>query len=208
MSATPSGELDSMTLQDAERFSSSWWLLLLNGILSVFAGILILSIPWSFQTIALFIGAVLVVRGILQAFSPPRVGNTRSWNIGIGIVSVLVGIAIIAFPAFAGFTLLTLALFIGAWLIVSGIVETVASISSRASVNYWWLETIGGILSVILGFFALFRPILTLTLLAFVIGIWAIVIGVMEIVLAFEVKRLPTTIKSRMTPEAGPRKIA
>jgi uncharacterized membrane protein HdeD (DUF308 family) len=208
MSINPSVETGTMTALEAEKLSRSWWVLLVNGILSVIAGVLVLSIPWTFQSLAFFIGAVLIVRGLLQAFSPPRAGSTRSWNIGVGIVSFLVGLAIIAFPAFAGFTFLTLALFIGIWLIVSGIAETVGSISNRASVSYWWLGTIGGILSVILGFFALFRPLLTLAVLVLVVGIWAVVIGIMEIVLSFEVKSLPNTLKPGATPEAGPRKIA
>jgi uncharacterized membrane protein HdeD (DUF308 family) len=200
--------MEGISLAEAEKMSRNWWLLLANGILAIIAGILILSIPWTIRSLEIFFGAYLIVRGVLQAFSPPRAGRSQGWNIAIGILSLLVGIAIISIPSFALLSLLTLALFIGIWLIVSGVFETVASISNRASVDYWWLGAIGGVLSVILGFFALYRPLLTLAALVLVVGIWAIVTGIMEIILSFEIKNLPRSMQRGMTSEMGPRKIA
>lgn len=208
MSTDQFTDVEGISLVEAEKMSRNWWLLLVNGILAIIAGILILSIPWNLRSLEIFVGAYLIVRGVLQAFSPPRAGSSRAWNITIGVLSLLVGIAIISIPSFALLSLLTLAIFIGIWLIVSGVFETVASISNRSSVDYWWLGTIGGILSVILGFFALYRPLLTLAALVLVIGIWAIVTGIMEIILAFEIKNLPRSIQRGMATEMGPRKIA
>lgn len=208
MSTNQFTDMEGISLAEAEKMSRNWWVLLVNGILAIIAGILILSIPWTVRSLEIFFGAYLIVRGILQAFSPPRTGSSRAWNVTIGILGLLVGIAIISIPSFALLSLLTLAIFIGIWLIVSGVVETVVSITNRATVDYWWLGTIGGVLSVILGFFALYRPLLTLTALVFVVGIWAIVTGIMEIVLSFEIKNLPRSMQRGVTSEMGPRKIA
>jgi uncharacterized membrane protein HdeD (DUF308 family) len=208
MSTNQFTDTEGISLAEAEKMSRNWWVLLVNGILGIIVGILILSIPWTVRSLEIFFGAYLIVRGVLQAFSPPRAGSSRAWNISIGILSLLVGIAIISIPSFALLSLLTLAIFIGIWLIVSGVAETVASISNRATVDYWWLGTIGGVLSVILGFFALYRPLLTLAALVLVVGIWAIVTGIMEIILSFEIKNLPKSMQRGMTPEMGPRKVA
>jgi len=179
------------TREEAERLSSGWWVILANGILSVIAGILVLAIPWTLQTLAFFVGAVLILRGVLQTFSPPVAGGSRGWNITVGIISALVGIAVIAFPAFAAITLLTLALFVGAWFIVSGVSSIAGSLANRENVSYWWLSLIGGIFAVTVGVFALFRPILTLAAIIVLVGIWAIAVGAVEIGLSFEVRRLP-----------------
>lgn len=191
MATSPMPGAAMPTLEQAERMSSSWWVILVNGILSVIAGILVLTIPWTLQTFAYFVGAVLILRGALQAFSPPAAGGSRGWNITVGIISALVGLAIILFPTFAAFTLVTLALFVGAWFIVSGIASIAGSIANRDTVSYWWLSLIGGVLAVTVGIFALYRPILTLAVAVVLVAIWAIVVGAVEIGLSFEVRRLP-----------------
>lgn len=199
MALNPLSEITMLDRETAMRFSGSWWVILLNGILSVVAGILVLTIPWTLQTIAFFIGAVLVLRGILKAFSPPTTSNSRGWNITVGIIEALVGAAIIVFPSFAAFTLLTLAFFVGIWFVVWGIATVTGSIANRTTTPYWWLGLTGGILATALGIFALYRPILTLTALIAIIGIWAIVVGTVEIGLSFEVRHLPQTIERMET---------
>jgi uncharacterized membrane protein HdeD (DUF308 family) len=76
----------------------------------------------------------------------------------------------------------------------------------------WWLLLILGLLEIPLGVLALANPGATLAALVTVSGIWAVAIGVMRIVLAFEVKRLPETVdeafpeaaRNGTTPESRP----
>lgn len=211
MSMNPMNQMTRMSMLDrptAERLSANWWVFLVNGVLTVIAGILILSINWTLSNLAFFIGAVLIIRGILQLFAPPYAGVSRSSNIGIGIISALVGIAIIAFPSFAAFTLLVLAIFIGAFFIVSGVAAIVGSIANRATAPHWWLSLIAGILATVLGIFALYRPILTLAAAILVLGIWAIVVGTAEIALAFEIRRLPEVVEQKLRAAEAGRKAA
>ena len=74
----------------------------------------------------------------------------------------------------------------------------------------WWLLLILGLLEVPLGVLALANPGAALAALITVAGIWAVAIGVMRIVLAFEVKRLPEELDARdpwprRAPTAPPR---
>lgn len=202
MAVSSMPEMSAMEHQRLERFRSSWWVLLLNGIISVAAGIIILSINWTLPLLAYFIGAVLIIRGILQSFSPPFAGSSRGWNITIGIVSLLVGLAILSIPTFAAISLLTLAILIGAWFIVWGISTIAGSIANRRTASHWWLSLIGGFLSAAIGVFALYRPILTLDIAIAVVGIWAIVVGATEIGLAFEIRRLPGLMEEMAREEA------
>lgn len=194
MAVSPLFYAEALDRKRAEEISKNWWLLLVNGIISVVAGILILSIPWTLVTLAIFIGAFLVLRGIFQALSPPHTGRSQAWNITIGILSVIVGIAIIASPTFAGFSLLVLATIIGIWIVIWGIVHIAGSITNRHTSPHWWLSLLAGIFAVALGIIALYEPILTLAVAVIVVGIWAIVIGVTEIALSYEIKRLPQTV--------------
>lgn len=205
MSTSPTPGATMPSRAEAEQLSKSWWVVLLNGIFLVIAGILVLTIPWTLQTFAYFVGAILVIRGIFQAFSPPAAGGSRGWNITIGIITALFGLGIIVYPSVAALTLLTLAYFVGILFIVGGVAAIGGSISNRSTVSYWWLSLIAGILSTAIGIFALYQPILTLAVVVVLVGIWAIVVGAIEIGLSFEIKRLPQAIAEE---EMRPRKIA
>lgn len=203
MAVNPLFYAEAMDRKRAEEISKNWWLLLVNGIISIIAGVLILSIPWTLVTLAIFVGAFLILRGIFQALSPPYSGRSQGWNVAIGIISVIVGIAIIASPTFAGFTLLVLATIIGIWIAVWGIAHIAGAISNRYTSPHWWLSLLAGIFAVALGIIALYEPILTLAVAVFVVGIWAIVIGVTEIALSYEIKRLPQTVDELQKASRG-----
>jgi uncharacterized membrane protein HdeD (DUF308 family) len=188
------------TQEQARELASMWGWILALGILTIVAGILILAIPWTITGLAVFIGAVLIVRGIVQLFNRPVNGGSRAGNIIFGALSVLVGVAALAVPVR---TLEFLGILLGAWLVVSGVYDIVASIATRRTAHAWWVALVRGIIAVPLGIVALSRPLAALAVLVAVLGIWAIVVGVTEIIAAFEVRRLPRLLAQRqpMTAE-------
>jgi uncharacterized membrane protein HdeD (DUF308 family) len=109
----------------------------------------------------------------------------------VGLLSIASGIAIIVWP---GPGVLAVAIFLGAWLIVSGTVTITAAFAARRLLPDWWLLLIVGVLEVPLGVLALAAPGETLAALVTVAGIWAVAVGVMRIVMAFELKRLPKDV--------------
>ena len=149
----------------------------------------------------MFFGVLLIIRGIFQLVYPGYTSATRIWNIAAGILSILVGIAVFFAP---GFTLLFIATFVGIWLALTGIVDFVGAIAMRKSLPYWWLLLVRGIIAIPLGVWVLYRPGITLFALVLAIGIWAIAIGVMEIAVSLEVRRLPQTWGGTMAPQPGP----
>jgi uncharacterized membrane protein HdeD (DUF308 family) len=172
----------------AVEISKGWWILLLSGLVSAIAGIIILSIDWTVADLALFVAILFVVRGALQVFAVPLDGSGRGWNVAVGIIEICVGIAFMAWPEVG---LYTLAIFIGAWILVSGIFEAVGAIAHRHDVSAWWLFLVVGLIEIALGIALLDRPELTLALAIALVGIWAIVAGIFQIITSFEVKNLP-----------------
>jgi uncharacterized membrane protein HdeD (DUF308 family) len=172
----------------AATISKGWWVLLLSGIISAIAGIIILTVDWTVSDLALFVAILFIIRGFLQATAVPLDGSGRGWNIAIGVIEMLVGIAFLSWPNVG---LYTLAIFIGAWVTVSGVFEVVGAIAHRRDVNAWWLFLVVGIIEIALGIVMLDRPSLTLAIAITVVGIWALVAGVFQIVTSFEVKHLP-----------------
>jgi uncharacterized membrane protein HdeD (DUF308 family) len=119
--------------------------------------------------------------------------RARRANVITGLLSIAAGIAIIVWPSPG---LLAVAIFLGAWLIVMGTITVSGSFAARRVLpDSWWLLLILGLLEVPLGVLALADPGATLAALITVAGIWAVAIGVMRIVLSFEVKRLPSDVE-------------
>jgi uncharacterized membrane protein HdeD (DUF308 family) len=175
----------------AEKVARNWWVLLSNGALLIVAGFLIFSIDWTVRGLATFIGAVFIVQGIANALTSGIDDRVRRTNVITGLLSVAAGIVIIAWPS-PGVT--AVAIVLGAWLIVGGTITVSGAFAARRILPDWWLLLILGLLEIPLGVLALANPGATLAALITVGGIWAVAVGVMRVVLAFEVKRLPNDV--------------
>jgi len=184
----------------AEQVARNWWLLLLNGALLIVAGFLIFSVEWTVRGLATFIGAVFIVQGIAYALTSGIDDRVRRVNVITGLLSVAAGIVIIAWPS-PGVT--AVAIVLGAWLIVGGTITVSGAFAARRILPGWWLLLILGLLEIPLGVLALANPGATLAALITVGGIWAVAVGVMRVVLAFEVKRLPNDVDAAFSaPQA------
>ena len=103
-----------------------------------------------------------------------------------GALSVIAGIFVVAWP---GPTLLVIALFIGVSIVIYGIMNVAGAIGNRDRARYWWVVLVIGVLEILLGFWLLRRPGLTLAVAITAIGFWALFVGVMQIVVSFEIRR-------------------
>ena len=175
----------------AERVARNWWVLLVDGLLLLLAGVLIFSIDWSVRSLSIFIGALFIMQGISTALVRGLDRAAQRTNIVAGLASIAAGIAIVVWPSPG---LQAVGIVLGAWLIVMGTVTITGAFAGREVIPDWWLWLITGLLEVPLGVIALADPGATLAALITVAGIWAIVVGTMRVVLAFELKGLPDRI--------------
>ena len=190
-----------LTRDVATRIASSWWVLLLNGLLLIVAGFLIFSIHWTVESLSTFIGVVFIVEGVMRALISGVNGAAQRANVVTGLLSIAAGVVIIVWPSPG---LVALAIFLAAWLIVIGTMSLAGGFAVRKLLPTWWLLPILGVLEIALGVLALANPGATLAALITVGGIWAVVAGVMRIVMAFDVKRLPDELdKAFAAPTNG-----
>src|SRR5262245_42374823 len=132
--------------------SSNWWLLLVNGIIGVVAGGLILAINWTIAGLAVFIGVLLLIRGIFTTFSLPLNSTARGWTVVIGLLEIGLGVAIFVWP---NPTILVVAALIGWWVLLSGVMTIGGSIAGRHVMPYWGLAVTLGIGETVLAFYLL-----------------------------------------------------
>jgi uncharacterized membrane protein HdeD (DUF308 family) len=181
----------TFTRAAAQKVARNWPVMLLDGVLLVVAGILVFGIDWTLRDLATFIGALFVFQGAVEALTTGIDARVRRANVVVGLLSIAAGVAIIVWP---GPGVLAVAIILGSWLIVSGSVGIAGAFAARSLMRDWWLLLILGVLEIALGVLALAAPGTTLAAIITVAGIWAVAIGVMRIVIAFQVKRLPQDV--------------
>ena len=159
-----------------------------TGVVSILAGVIIVFSEWTVDDLVVFVGVFLILRGALTMFSIPVDGSLRTWSVVLGVVEVLVGIGVFAWP---GPALLVVALSIGWLLFFRGTMAIIGSITARKLVPYWGLILATGILEVVVAVYLLGQPGVTLVAAVLAVGLASMLYGVLEIVAAFEVKALP-----------------
>ena len=182
----------SLAREVIKSVSRGWWVLLVSGIVSIVAGGIILLVDWTLGDLAVFLGALLILRGLFTLFTQPVAGGVRGWAVGLGLLELGVGIAVLVWP---DPTLLVVAAVIGWWVLFSGVMTTVGSISARRILPYWGLFLALGIVEAVVGVWLLQQPGLTLVATVLAIGLWSIVYGIVLTTASFEVKMLPTRLE-------------
>jgi uncharacterized membrane protein HdeD (DUF308 family) len=177
----------------AEQVRHLWWIPLLTGLVSIGLGLAVLAIGWTVHALVIVTGVVFVIRGIALAFSPVYAGRTSGEQVAAGIAGVIGGVVLVAWP---GPSLLVLAFFVGAWLAVSGSFHIVTSVALRRELSHWGFTFALGAIELLLGIWAMRRPEATLALLITIIGLWAVVTGVIYCVLAFEIRSTARALAS------------
>ena len=113
-----------------------------------------------------------------------RLGHHWGWVLAYGILTVIAGIAVVAWP---GVTLLVVAVLFGIQLVVFGIFRFVSALTMHTmSAGSRTLYALLGVLSLVVGLWAVRHADVTLVLLAVFLGIFWIINGTIEVFTAFE----------------------
>jgi len=87
-------------------------------------------------------------------------------------------------------------LFAGVWLVVSGGFQVVVSAARRRQLPCWRLTLALGVIELLLGLWAMRTPSATSVSTGAVLGIWAVMTGILLSVLAFEIRPPHSTSRS------------
>ena len=120
-----------MAIADHEDTGGTRWLMAFLGLLSVIIGILFLRhTEETVTTLAFLIGLFWVVGGIIEFFTAysDHGSPARGWRIGMGVLAFAAGVVTLVWPHL---TLGVLAVIMGIWLIIYGVLEIVLSLQLR-----------------------------------------------------------------------------
>ena len=166
-----------------------WWLLLITGIGWIVVAIILLRFDYtSVSAISILFGVVAIAAGVMEIVALFLAAGW--WKLLNGILAVVfIAAGVVAF-IHPGDTFLALAAVFSFFLVFAGTFDIIVSISARHEIEVWWLQLVGGIIELALGFWAAGYYGRSAVLLVAWVAAFAVIRGVRDIVLAFRVREV------------------
>lgn len=152
----------------------------------------ILAFIWpdiTLLALVLLFGVYALVDGIatlVLALRSRRPRNTSLWALVlIGILGIAAGVIAFIWP---GITAVALLAIVAAWSIATGVLEVIAAVRLRKEIDGEWLLGLAGVLSIVFGVLLVARPAAGLLALVWLVGIYAILAGILYIALGLRLR--------------------
>lgn len=172
----------------SEVLAERWWVVGLRGLLGIVFGLICLFVPAAaILSLVLLFSAYMLVDGAFGIYSAIKAArNGDRWGLLIleGIVDIAAGVIAFVWPAI---TAIAFVLIIAIWALISGALMLVAAFRLNIDHGRWWLA-LGGIASIIFGVVLILAPVVGAVVLTWWLGAYALVFGVLLLVLAFQLR--------------------
>jgi uncharacterized membrane protein HdeD (DUF308 family) len=174
-----------------------WKWKLVAGLLTIVLGGIVLAWPGPTILVAsTLFGVYLLLTGFTElflAFTLPRSAATRILLFISGALSLV--LAVLSFRHFGdAYAILLLSIWIGIGFVFQGVSEVAVSIGEQKLPGRGWYAVLG-VISVIAGFVVLVWPFDSILMLTLVAGVWLVVMGVVQTVQAFQVRKDAKTVQ-------------
>jgi len=173
-----------------EHIGKEWGWIALRGVAALIFGVL--ALIWPLLTIVLLAvmwGAFMFADGVfsLMASWDLHKKGVRWWPYLLyGLLGLATGVLTLLWPGITAFILLYIIAF---WALIGGIAQITAAIRLRKEIVDEWALILTGVISVLFGLLVLFRPLPGVVAIAWMVGIYAIISGVLSLMLAIKVRR-------------------
>lgn len=170
--------MESINRSNKTAFLLTRVLVILLGIVAlIWSGVVLGLLVYFFAFFAIIGSIGTIAVGI--SYSKEQLPAPRWAILLMGVLGFLIGIATVAAPAFMAIAIIY---FIGAWALVTGVADLVFAFTRASAGNSRLIMVLSGIISVLFGILVIFNPpILTAILLVQVLGIYAILIGILGV---------------------------
>jgi uncharacterized membrane protein HdeD (DUF308 family) len=177
---------DSDAPSSPSLLAAPWQATLILGALTLILGVVVSFHPTgSLNVVAVLLGILMILSGIfhlIRVFDSAE--QHRVWLGIAGLLYVVIGVVLIRH---LNLTVAVIGLIVGLTWIVSGLSALFGGVVGSREGRGWWIFF--GIVSLIAGIVVVADPISSVTVLAVLLGIWFIVMGLIEVSAAFIVRR-------------------
>jgi uncharacterized membrane protein HdeD (DUF308 family) len=198
-------------LDKAKRIST---VLVIRGLLALVFGVLMLSLePATLVSVVItMFGVFAIVDGtfaVVGALASSEAFEDWWLILLAGVLGILIGIFTFSHPAMVATVLV---MYIGFRAILQGVLEIAFAMQLRRVIKGEWLFVLGGFMSIVFGLIMIMFPIKSgivgtaegITVIGWLIGIYAIVGGAMQLVLAGQMKDWVKRIEEKHTTTTPP----
>lgn len=182
-----------------KRRFKNWGFLAINGLVCILLGILLFTFTQEFlEVVILWFGIAILVSGaglMISGINAIRKDRGASLVLIESIAAIAIGLVLIFYP---GFSLALFLVLIGVWAIIIGIVQIVVLVSLKDVLTSKTLLLVNALLTLLFGVLLFFNPFEWAEFMGKVIGVFAILMGILLIYIAFIIR---TTVKTSWTKE-------
>jgi len=179
----------------ANILKRSWWMLLVGGLVSVLFAVLLLAYPgMTLATGAISFTVLFALYALIEGGTTIVAAVTHRkerWVLLLilGVIGVLAGIIALMNPLFFSAITIQLIVFVFAFKsIASGVLNMISAWHLRREIDNEWMLGLSGLFSVLFGVILFLYPLLTLEFLITFTAIYLLIVGVLQILLAFKMK--------------------
>jgi uncharacterized membrane protein HdeD (DUF308 family) len=166
-----------------------WWVMAIRGAVAIAIGLVAFILPGIAVTaLVILFGVFMFMDGVFATVAAIQSRNTMPqwWALLLeGIAGIVAGLFVWLLPGVAAVVLIY---FIAAWALITGIMEIVAAVRLREQIEGEWRLALSGALSVILAILLAISPAGGILALAWLLGAYAVLFGVVMLALAFHLK--------------------
>lgn len=160
--------------------------LVLRGLANVLLGLIAIGWPGLTLYILVIVFAINIIAvGAIELFRPfvEKGSKHAVLTVLLGILGIVVGFYLLGRPVL---TAEILSLLVAFWALLFGISDLFLGFgNSGASMGYRILFIVVGFLSILFGFYLIFYPLVSLVTFIWIVGIYALITGIVYIIASF-----------------------
>jgi uncharacterized membrane protein HdeD (DUF308 family) len=200
---TASKETFGLTPKQAFSLPSRWGWVVCKGALAVLFGLVAFARPGAMAfSMVLVFGCFAFAAGIATVIAAARSGRAGdSWGALLieGLLGIAVGALAVLWPARMALAFVWL---IGVWAILAGALEIASAIRLRKFIQREWALGLAGVLSIVFGLLMFYRPLAGGVAVVWYLGAYALIFGVLMIVVGFRLRSFSRTLRGELPSEA------
>ncbi len=186
------------------QIARNWWVFVFRGVVAILFGVLAFLRPGiTLEALVLLFAFWALFDGVLALIGSVGAAEAHEpwWPLVlIGLLGIAAGVVTLKWP---GITALALLLVIAYWSIFRGILEIVGAVRLRDLIQGEGWFIVGGLASIAFGLLLVIYPGSGLLAVVWLIGIYAVIFGIAQLMLGFRLKNLagelpaPTPARAR-----------
>lgn len=168
---------------------NNWVIFIINGLIAIILGLLLIAADMGrlYFLMRLF-GVVLVAAGAVMFYSAFKSMKSKKLNFLLLFESILALLAGAVIAISPGKFMNLFLILLGVWAVVMGLLQIISAVQMRKKMSHHYLFTLNGIITLVFGILLFYNPIGTTKGLQLVIGILAVISGMMMVALGFRIK--------------------